>query len=197
MDYAALSPMSLQPLQTIYRQISTILPVDREEIFTTTKKNLENLEPSSISRSFQLFDVRTYVASGKTLRTSGTINGVVVLPFATHWGVVIDETLYHLVFANHGDAESNVSRFAREGHSIKFEYNSASDKVIESKIIGKTKYSHQELIKIGKALIKAFGSYHRLFWNCQVFAECFLCFIADDDNNSSKRYKTTYSMLIN
>ena len=29
-------------------------------------------------------------------------------------------------------------------------------------------------------MIDAFGNYHRLFWNCQTFANCFLCFICEE-----------------
>lgn len=29
-------------------------------------------------------------------------------------------------------------------------------------------------------MIESFGDYHRLFWNCQTFAECFLQLICED-----------------
>ena len=29
-------------------------------------------------------------------------------------------------------------------------------------------------------MIVAFGTYHRLFWNCQTFAKCFLRFICEE-----------------
>jgi hypothetical protein len=85
----------------------------------------------------------------------------------------------------------------REGHPIQYTGTyPAAPKIMESKEVGRTKYGHRELIKIGEALIESFGNYHRLFWNCQVFAECFLYLITRDEKGSFTQYNTTYSMLI-
>jgi len=42
------------------------------------------------------------------------------------------------------------------------------------KSVGTTLYSERELYNIGLAMIKEFGNYHKVFWNCQVFAKCYL-----------------------
>ena len=45
-----------------------------------------------------------------------------------------------------------------------------------------TKFSREQLIEIGERLIDAFGNYHRLFSNCQVFAKCYLRLITGGKN---------------
>ena len=43
-----------------------------------------------------------------------------------------------------------------------------------AKPVGHTHYNINELKALGKAMIREFGSYHRVFWNCQAFAKCYL-----------------------
>ena len=47
------------------------------------------------------------------------------------------------------------------------------------KDVGTTRFDHLDRMKIGDAMIKAFGSYHRIFWNCQHFARLYLAVITD------------------
>lgn len=47
--------------------------------------------------------------------------------------------------------------------------------------VGDTKYEYLELRRIGKEMIKAFGNYHLVFWNCQMFAKCYLQVITGND----------------
>jgi hypothetical protein len=176
--------------QTVYRQMATLLPVDRDEIIANVKSRLP--EHEGPSRSIELARVRTYLQSEQTLVTSSTFTGVVVPAFATHWGVVVDCILYHLIFRDERDVESNVGGFIHEGPPIKFHLGRVGGKVVESTVVGKTKYSLPELIKIGDDLIEAFGSYHRLFWNYQVFMECFLSLITD--GATFGQYNITYSI---
>lgn len=158
--------------------MAQLLPADREQIVVDVQRHLPDLElEASSSRTIRLATVRTYVAHGKTL-TSGTFPGTVVPAFASHWGVAVGRTLYHLIFRNSADAELALTDLSRQGKPIRFFYVPASsDTIKESRIVGETSYGHEDLITIGEALIEAFGSYHRLFWNCQVFADCFLYLI--------------------
>jgi hypothetical protein len=47
------------------------------------------------------------------------------------------------------------------------------------KWVGTTRYVHGERMAIGEKMIEAFGSYHRVFWNCQHFARLYLKVITD------------------
>jgi hypothetical protein len=164
--------------QDIYIQMAQILPVDRNQIVVDVQRQLPGLEVSS-PHLISLAPVQTYVADGKTL-TSGTFPGVVAPAFASHWGVVVGRTLYHLIFRNSADARLALDDLSRKGKPIEFSFSRVSrDKINESRVVGETTYDHEGLITIGEALIEAFGSYHRLFWNCQVFADCFLSLITN------------------
>jgi hypothetical protein len=100
---------------------------------------------------------------------------VIVPAFAVHWAVMVGETRYHLMFQDcDGNALDSADPF-RNGASIIFSAEYSSDFTVEEvDVVGKTKYSHEQLCDIGVEFIKAFGDHHRLFWNCQVFANCFL-----------------------
>jgi len=86
---------------------------------------------------------------------------------------VVEDHLYHLVYDDRDGAG-----LPGKPHPIMFTFIRVRPSIVEkSPIVGETKYNHQALVAIGDALIKSFGSYHRLFWNCQVFADCFLFII--------------------
>jgi hypothetical protein len=162
----------------IYTHMARVFPIDRDQIIADVQNRHPNLY-KSISRAVRVAEVRTYVHNVKTLRT-GTFSGMAVPAFASHWGVMIDSTLYHLVFRNPNDAQLDFTDFARNGKPIKFYASTVEqDSVDSGKVIGHTIYEHRELMSIGNALIESFGSYHRLFWNCQVFADCFLTLVAE------------------
>jgi len=164
--------------RTVYRQMAQLLPVDHDELVADVRRRLPSLEVSS-SHTIRLTPVRTYVQDGKSL-TSGTFPGVVTPAFASHWGVLVGRMLYHLVFQNSADANLALTDFSRMGKPIKFTCVLASkEKITETPIVGETNYDNETLITIGEALIDAFGNFHRLFWNCQVFADCFLYLITN------------------
>jgi len=157
-----------------------LFPVDRDQIIAEVNSRqlfLREHRPSSLA----LAEVRTYVHDMKTSPWAGG-PGVSVPSFACHWGVVVNDTLYHLVFQDAADANSDLKAFAREGRPIVFGHTSPAAKVTlgPGKVAGTTKYRSTELEDIGKALIDAFGDYHGLFWNCQVFADCFLYLITGE-----------------
>src|SRR5947207_8615642 len=162
--------------RAIYRRMADSFQTDREQVITEFRRRKPKLEESS-PRPIRLAPVRTYVGDGKTL-SFGSFPGVVVPPFATHWGVLIGRTLYHLTFRDDDDARIEFNDCMGKGKPIQFTITlSSPEKVEKSPVVGETKYDHETLVAIGEALIHSFGSYHRLFWNCQVYAECFLCLI--------------------
>lgn len=154
--------------------MADVIKVDREEIFTNVQKVCGDLEKSSRLHAFKLAPVKSYVGNMKTLGTGG-FPGVVVPSFATHWAVVIDVTMYHLTFRDPGHAAIELGDMARYGKPVKFTSISYDRGTFDDcPVIGYTMYSHEDRVFIGQALLEMFGNYHRLFWNCQVYAECFL-----------------------
>jgi hypothetical protein len=45
-----------------------------------------------------------------------------------------------------------------------------------------TRFNTDQLLELGDAMIREFGSYHKLFWNCQTFAKCYLRVITGDSD---------------
>ena len=158
--------------------MAQLLLVDRDQLVVDVQRRLPSLEVSS-PHTIRLAPVRTYIQDGKSF-ASGVFPGVVAPAFASHWGVLVGRTLYHLVFQNSADANLALSDSSQEGKPIKLAcVLTSKNKISETPIIGETNYDHETLITVGEALIDAFGNYHRLFWNCQVFADCFLYLITN------------------
>ena len=84
-------------------------------------------------------------------------------------------TLYHLVLKTDIDGNRAVdfvpTTVKPDSHWIQFG---------TMKDVGFTEYDHEERIRIGYDMIKEFGNYHRVFWNCQTFAKCYLAVITND-----------------
>jgi hypothetical protein len=164
--------------QKVYLQMAQLLRVDREQLVTDVRRRIPDLETSS-PHAISVVPVRTFIGNGETL-SSGTFPGFVAPAFASHWGIVVDDTLYHLIFRNQEHANLALNDLSRQGKPIRFACSYLEqDKINQCQVVGETYYDHRGLTKIGKALIEAFGSYHRLFWNCQVFADCFLYLITN------------------
>jgi hypothetical protein len=133
-------------------------------------------------RACNVFPVRSYIANGKTMRTS-SFSGVFVPAFAVHWGVVVEGYLFHLCFENPQDGKVEFNDFSRYGKPVYFEGRSLREghrELSQGATVGNTRFNTVELTSIGKKLVDAFGSYHRLFWNCQVFADCYLRLITGE-----------------
>jgi hypothetical protein len=62
------------------------------------------------------------------------------------------------------------------------------------KEVGIARFSHAVRLQIGMDMIKAFGSYHRVFWNCQHFSRLYLSVITD---GVGKFDKWTFSQTSN
>lgn len=110
-------------------------------------------------------------------------NPTVIVPaFASHCGIVVSsqsgtQFLYHLVFTEVG--EPNPSSIVTND-KIQFNAHYLTKPLSNTKFVGMTTYGAQELMMVGKNMIKAFGNYHRVFWNCQIFAKCYLRVITGD-----------------
>jgi len=129
----------------------------------------------------QVIPVHTFILQGhsKDVRLR---KAIVVPSFASHWGVVVGvpgaRTLYHLVFDKDEDIASDARPDSIIGRrrAVKLDYsawNKDRDNA-PTEYVGDTQYSHEQRIEIGNKLLEAFGSYHRVFWNCQAFAKCYL-----------------------
>jgi len=129
-------------------------------------------QPSKVS----LAPVHTYVHQISKSPILGSQSGIVVPAFASHWGVIVDhpngQMLYHLVFAPVEDREVDSSKI--DNGDIKFHVTKILKPLPNTKYVGTTRFSVEELDKLGTEMIAHFGNYHRVFWNCQTFAKCFL-----------------------
>lgn len=126
--------------------------------------------------------VHTYVHQVNKDPGSSTSTSVVIPAFASHWGVVVgspnEQMLFHLVFAESEDSDMKSSTVPNA--KIRFHATEILKPLRNAKHVGVTKYSTDELRKLGKAMINEFGNYHRVFWNCQTFAKCYLRVITGD-----------------
>ncbi|KAJ3288549.1 hypothetical protein HK104_008110 [Borealophlyctis nickersoniae] len=89
-----------------------------------------------------------------------------LIPDTGHWFLVTRGFAYHLVFSLDDAGKVN---------GIRFDYISAANIIRGrdtefSDAVGVTPFRTDTIVMIGKALISAFGNYHRLFWNGQNFA---------------------------
>ena len=109
--------------------------------------------------------------------------------FASHWGIIIQETntkdaknddvwLYHLCLEEGDDGRRSV-QLVVDG-LVRGDKRLKGGKVDE---VGRTRFSIPQITRIGHE-IDAFGDYHLLFWNCQMFAKCFLRVISDDSGTT-------------
>ena len=133
-----------------------------------------NPRRASSSQSVTLRAVSTYVHEPKQPSFGTAYVPPQQPPFASHWGIVVGDLeaneawLFHLLLSD-----------SEEGREIFFMgdgVNSKSKRIVDGKVtyVGETRYDPTELRRIGNEMIKAFGSYHLIFWNCQTFAKCYL-----------------------
>lgn len=143
-----------------------------------TSENVTELSPSRVVR---VATVRTYIVQkGKGI--SG-MEGYVFPPFARHWVVIVgpedDLVLYHLTFVDPNAARlSPPSDASRE---VQFSFKGLSKLPPDANEVGTTTLDDIALRRTGKRMIQLFGNYHRVFWNCQVFANCYLRVITGNE----------------
>jgi len=126
--------------------------------------------------------VSTYIYRTEISKFDGD-RRVVFPTFASHWAVIVSEQqspnkhahAYHLTF--HEAAAAQLSPPRNVTREIKFSAMMLDNTPEAMKEVGITQFGHADLMRIGQAMIKAFGSYHRLFWNCQHFARLYLSII--------------------
>ena len=125
--------------------------------------------------SVSLTPVKTYVQQFGKAPIPGVSAKVVVPAFASHWGIVVGDSqqwLMHLVFLH--DAESEQGTSVIDASLIDFNVMKLRKPLEGAKYVGETPYNVEELRTLGEEMITAFGDYHRVFWNCQMFAKCYL-----------------------
>jgi hypothetical protein len=154
----------------LHRRMAQWMEIDEEELMARVRPKLP--VPADIPQDVEVCPVQTYV---EQIHTAKPLPSVMVPAFAVHWAVVVDKHRFHLTFRDREDGAMDSKDPFRNGASIKFHAEFLDDYTSDkATVVGQTKYSHRQLCRIGVALIEAFGDYHRLFWNCQMFANCFL-----------------------
>lgn len=160
------------------------LTITHERAEQIIKTVASNHRQDADATAINLQSVSSYVTQAKA-GLPGFSNLVPNLPpFAAHWGIVVGDPanvdgnsyLLHLVL------EENDSG----GHRLEFRMmtvssESKSIKGGEVKQVSQTRFNIDELIRIGREMIRAFGNYHLVFWNCQMFAKCYLRVITGSD----------------
>lgn len=160
------------------------MEITNEEANSVVKRVVDAIgvgknEPVGVSLSA----VHTYVHQlDKTTNTWGSPS-IIIPPFACHWGIVVgpseSQTLFHLLLVEGAGEEVGTSRV--ENKYIRFHHTSLHEPLANTKYVGQTRYNTDQLNALGRAMIREFGNYHKVFWNCQTFAKCFLRVITGDD----------------
>lgn len=130
----------------------------------------------------RLAPVHTYVHQLDKSSWAWHSPSIVVPPFTCHWGIVVgppeSQRLFHLLFVE--DVESEVEGSRVENKHIRFHDTKLGKPLANTKYVGETRYNTDELDALGTAMIREFGDYHKVFWNCQTFAKCYLRVITGD-----------------
>ena len=155
-----------------------ITPERAQEVIKTVSSNPRE---HTTSTPITLLQVSTYISESKEENAGCAYVYPKQPPFASHWGIVVGDPskrgafLFHLVLR--GDGATRRVEFRASN------VNSKSEWIVGASVkpVGQTKYSIQELTRIGEEMIETFGSYHLIFWNCQMFAKCYLHIITGDD----------------
>ena len=152
--------------------------IDEEPIYMLADSAiLENVKsttpiPSGTRQNVSVARVNTYIYRTEVSKTSGNLR-IVFPTFASHWAVIVCEAnfpgkhgmAYHLTFRERESAQ--LSPPAGTSREVVFATMPMEDTPNGMKEVGTTRFSHAERMNIGQAMIKAFGLYHRVFWNCQ------------------------------
>jgi len=135
-------------------------------------------------QSVSIARVSTYIYRTEVSKTNGNMH-IVFPTFASHWAVIVCEMhspgkhgmAYHLTFQE--PAAAHPSPPADTSREVVFTSTPLKEMPEGMKEVGTTRFGHADRMNIGEAMIKAFGSYHRVFWNCQHFARLYLSVITD------------------
>jgi hypothetical protein len=170
----------------------TITPEQGEKITQDLRANTSARYPPSTvitepPTNITLWTVSTYVREPKPGNVQYARIAPLVPEFASHWGIVVQKTdpsdpknkdvwLFHLCLVE--DEEKRRSITLVVDGLVKDDKQLKGKKVAE---VGRTRFSIDQITRIGREMIEAFGDYHLIFWNCQMFAKCFLKVISDDN----------------
>ena len=148
------------PLIASSERLSTFFDIDATAIETILKDTPQPIITNSTC-PVQLVKVHTFIIQGHTKDVR--LNRAYLVPtFASHWGVVVGDspseyTLYHLVFNEGREAANDGKTNSYKGRHREVEFDHTrwrehhdGYKVIKLTEVGATRYSHRELIKIGK-----------------------------------------------
>ncbi|KYQ91569.1 hypothetical protein DLAC_07338 [Tieghemostelium lacteum] len=107
------------------------------------------------------------------------VEGVCYSPTETvlaHLAILTQSFIIHMVFIQ--------DKITRKPTSVTCQVTSANQGIhLSNKAIfqlGTTKYNPIEIHNIGNLLIQHFGTYQKVFWNCQHFVNCLLDIICED-----------------
>ena len=140
--------------------------------------------PSGPLQHVNIGRVSTYIYRTEVSKTTGDMR-IVFPTFASHWAIVVcemdspeeDGHAYHLTFREPAAAQlTPPPGTSREVVFTPMFLETMPEGIKEA---GTTRFGHADRMRIGRAMIKAFGSYHRVFWNCQHFARLYLKVITD------------------
>ncbi len=99
-----------------------------------------------------------------------------------HWGILVDDMLYHLVL----DLDQDKNPVGIEFRAGFFRQTWIDEGRVTSKEeIGSTTLPSEALEAIGETLILQFGDYRRLYRNSQAFADIFVQVVCDRQRNST------------
>ena len=148
--------------------------------------NIESVEssPRVAPMSIALYPVSTYVFDQKNPLFGSALLCPTLPVFASHWAIVVQDadshgsitTMFHLVLDRDDDGKRTVAFYH---HSVR--PHQLRDNTATVKAVGTTHYELGQLLRIGQKMIEEFGNYHRVFWNCQMFARCYLRVITGND----------------
>jgi hypothetical protein len=156
-----------------------ITPERAQQIIQTV---CSNHREQADSIPVNILPVSTYVAQSKEEHAGSAYVYPKQPPFASHWGIVVGDinqkgeaNLFHLVLS--GDGAEREIRF----RAPDIELDSKWIRGAAVKHVGETRFTVPQLRRIGAEMIAAFGNYHLVFWNCQMFAKCYLRVITGSD----------------
>ena len=130
-------------------QFATNFDLDEMDVIRELSSTLPESSGSTIT-SVHLSPVSTFIHSAK----GGFAFGYVVASIVKHWGVFVGDSpkhLYHLVFQNQADARSDSNSESLIG-TVEFDstyWPPSRSSPPSTMKVGETRYSHNELIKIG------------------------------------------------
>jgi hypothetical protein len=157
-----------QQLEAHARQLIDEGPIrmlDDELILTNSRPVTAGQSPA---QNVSLARVSTYIY--RTELSKVTPNKRIVFPtFASHWAVIVSDSdypnkyphSYHLTFEDAAAAQTSPAD--NTSRAVTFMATALKDMPDDAKEVGTTGFSHAQRMEIGDAMIKAFGSYHRVF----------------------------------